>query len=300
MGAGNSDERQMKEFAGKTAVVTGAASGIGLAMVERFAAARMNVVMADIEKDNLSQQAERLAALQHNVLPVVTDAMRRESIDNLFSEAVSTFGKVHILCNNAGVVTGGISPPIWEVPDADWEWVMGVNFDGVLHGLRRFVPHMIEHGEPGHIVNTASVAAFMPAGGTYGVSKHGVLVVSEALHRDLAAQGSAIGASVLCPGWVNTKIAEAERNRPQNLTSSHNPDGAPLDMGDALLKGRQPSDIADQVFTSIEQERFYILPHKDWDQVALGRTQAMIDRGDPYQIDMVNMREEGRKSGQDL
>lgn len=293
-------KKQMKEFAGKTAVVTGAASGIGLAMVERFAEARMNVVMADIEQDNLSAQAERLIALQHNVLPVVTDAMRRESIENLFTEAVNAFGKVHILCNNAGVVTGGVSPPIWEVPDADWEWVMGVNFDGVLHGLRTFVPHMIEHGEPGHIVNTASVAAFMPAGGTYGVSKHGVLVVSEALHRDLAAQRSAIGASVLCPGWVNTKIAEAERNRPQNLTSSHNPDGDPLDMGDALLKGRQPSDIADQVFTSIEQERFYILPHKDWDQVALGRTQAMIDRGDPYQLDMVEMRESGRKSGQDL
>ncbi len=290
----------MKDFAGKTAVVTGAASGIGLAMAERFAAARMNVVMADIEENQLKEQADRLSALQHNVLPVVTDAMRREAIDELRDKAIDAFGNVHVLCNNAGVVTGGVSPPIWEIPDSDWDWVMGVNFYGVLHGLRAFVPHMLAHGEPGHIVNTASVAAFMPGGDTYGVSKHGVLVISEALHRDLAARKSALHASVLCPGWVNTKIAEAERNRPQALSNAHNPDGAPLDMGDALLKGRQPSDIADQVFTAIQQQSFYVLPHKDWDQVALGRTQAMINRGDPFKLDMLQMREEGREAGQDL
>jgi len=290
----------VKDFAGKTAVVTGAASGIGLALTERFAAARMNVVMADIEEDKLAEQAERLSALQLNVLPVVTNAMRRDAIDNLREEAIKAFGNIHVLCNNAGVVSGGSPQPIWEIPDADWDWVMGVNFHGVLHGIRAFVPHMLEHGEPGHIVNTASVAAFMPGSGTYGVSKHGVLVLSEGLHGDLAACKSALGASVLCPGWVNTQIAEAERNRPQNLANDYNPKGAGLDMGDALLKGRQPADIAEQVFAAIEAQQFYILPHKDWDQVALGRTQAMVDRGDPYIIDMVRMREEGRAAGQDL
>jgi len=290
----------MKDFAGKTAVVTGAASGIGLAMAERFAEARMNVVMADIEEQQLAEQAERLTKLQYSVKPVVTDAMRREAIDHLRDEAIAAYGNVHVLCNNAGVVSGGISPPIWEISDADWEWVMGVNFWGVMHGLRAFVPHMLEHGEAGHIVNTASVAAFMPGGDTYGVSKHGVLVVSEGLHRDLAARNSALHASVLCPGWVNTKIAEAERNRPPNFANANNPDGAPLDMGDALLKGRQPSDIAQQVFNAIEAEQFYVLPHKGWDQVALGRTQAMIDRGDPYKLDMVAMREEGREAGHDF
>ena len=290
----------MRDFAGKTAVVTGAASGIGLALTERFAEARMNVVMADIEKDQLNEQAERLRARQFNVLPVVTDAMHREAIDNLRDEAINAFGKVHVLCNNAGVVTGGDPGAVWEIPDTDWNWVMGVNFYGVLHGLRAFVPHMLEHGEPGHIVNTASVAAFMPAGNTYGVSKHGVLVLSEALHRDLKARSKDLSASVLCPGWVNTKIAEAERNRPQNFANDYNPNGAGLDMGDALLKGRQPADIAEQVFAAIEQQQFYVLPHKDWDQVALGRTQAMINRGDPFEIDMVKMREEGRAAGQDL
>jgi len=290
----------VKDFAGKTAVITGAASGMGLAFAERFAKARMNVVMADIEENKLKEEAERLSALQLNVLPVVTDAMRRESIDNLRDEAVNAFGKVHVLCNNAGVVSGGTAQPIWEIPDADWEWVMGVNFHGVLHGLRAFVPHMLEHGEPGHIVNTASVAAFMPGTGTYGVSKHGVLVLSEGLHNDLKARNSAVKASVLCPGWVNTQIAEAERNRPDGLANNYNPKGDGLDMGDALLKGRQPADIADQVFAAIEQEQFYILPHKGWDQVALGRTQAMVDRGDPFVVDMVQMREEGRASGQDF
>jgi len=290
----------VKEFAGKTAVVTGAASGMGLAFAEKFANARMHVVMADIEKDRLEQEAERLAAQQLSVLPVVTDAMHRESIDNLRDEAIGAFGKVHVLCNNAGVVSGGAPIPIWEIPDADWNWVMGVNFYGVLHGIRAFVPHMLEHGEPGHIVNTASVAAFMPGGDTYGVSKHGVLVITEGLHRDLKARNSALGASVLCPGWVNTQIAEAERNRPDALANEFNPDGDGLDMGDALLKGRQPDDIAEQVFAAIENQQFYVLPHKDWDQVALGRTQAIVDRGDPYVLDMVKMRQEGRASGLDF
>lgn len=280
----------MKDFAGKTAVVTGAASGIGLAMAERFAAARMNVVMADIEATTLAAKADELAARQHNVLPVVTDAMRRDSIDNLLEQATAEFGNVHVLCNNAGVVSGGVSPPIWEIPDADWDWVMGVNFYGVLHGLRAFVPHMLQHGEEGHIVNTASVAAFMPGAGTYGVSKHGVLVISEALHNDLVSRNSKIGASVLIPGWVNTKIAEAERNRPQALSSTHNPDGDPLEMGDALATGLQPENIAEQVFAAIDARQFYVLPHKGWDHVAVGRTQAMIDRGNPYELDMVRLR----------
>ena len=276
----------MQAFEGRTAVVTGGASGIGFALAQRFAGAGMNVVLADIEESALERAVTYLEERQHRVLGVVTDTMRRESIDNLLESTVNEFGNVHVLCNNAGVVNGGSPRPIWEIDDADWDWVMGVNFDGVLYGLRTFVPDMIGHGEPGHIVNTASVAALMPGGGPYGVSKHGVLVISEALHRDLAAAGSKIHASVLCPGWVNTRIAEAERNRPATHDTAHNPDHDPLPIGDALTGGKDPAEVADLVFQSIEQERFYILPHAGWDEVVLGRVNAVVGRNQPYQMDM--------------
>lgn len=286
----------MKEFEGKTAVVTGGASGIGMAMAERFANAKMNVVLADIEADALQRATTYFEQRQHRVLGVLTDTMQRDSIQNLLQEAATEFGNIHILCNNAGVVNGGAQPPIWQISDADWDWVMGVNFNGVLYGLQTFVPHMIGHGEPGHIVNTASVAGLMPGGGPYGVSKHGVLVISEALHRDLAAANAAIGASVLCPGFVNTKIAQAERNRPSTFNTADNPDGDPLDVGDALSHGKDPADVAQIVFESIENDRFYILPHAGWDEVVLGRVNAIVGRGAPYGMDMaalINKRADG-------
>jgi len=277
-------------------VVTGGASGIGLAMAQRFAEAQMNVVLADIEEQALSRAVEQFESRQQRVLGVLTDTMRRESIEQLLHDTNREFGNVHILCNNAGVVSGGNAPPVWEISQTDWDWVMGVNFQGVLQGLQTFLPHMVAHGEEGHVVNTASVAAFMPGSGSYGVSKHGVLVLSETLHRDLAAQNAKIGASVLCPGWVNTKIAESERNRPGSHANPANPDGAPLDVGDVLKKGTDPSDIAQVVFESIENNRFYILPHEMWDKVALGRTNAMIERGAPFSIDRVALSEESVKA----
>ncbi len=277
----------MKNFAGKTAVITGGASGIGFALAERFARERMNVVLADIEATALEQAVQHLSERQYRVLGVVTNTMRKDSIESLLARTVAEFGNVHVLCNNAGVVSGGGRVPIWEISDADWDWVMGVNFDGVRFGLQTFVPHMLEHGEAGHIVNTASVMALVPGGGTYGVSKHGVLVLSEALYRDLKDRGAAIGASVLCPGWVNTRIAEAERNRPVALTSASNPAGAGLQMGDVLKQGKAPADVAELVFRSIQAERFYILPHAGWDEAIRGRVEAVLARGAPYAMDMV-------------
>lgn len=176
----------MKDFAGKTAVVTGAASGIGLALAERFAAARMRVVLADIEEDALSRAVEQLEARQAEVIGVPVNTMVRESVFELAERAIDAFGKVHVLCNNAGVASASsVSAAIWEQSRSEWDWVLGVNFNGVLYGLEAFVPHMLEHGESGHIVNTASLAALMPGGGTYGVSKHGVLVLTETLYNDL-------------------------------------------------------------------------------------------------------------------
>ena len=210
----------MKQFEGKTAVVTGAASGIGRALAERFAQARMQVVLADIEKDALDRAVQELEQRQHRVIGVVANTMVRESVEALAKRAIEEFGKVHVVCNNAGIaaMASGMKP-IWEVSDRDWQWVMGVNFYGVLYGIQAFVPHMLAHGEEGHIVNTASLAGLMPGGGTYGVSKHGVLSLTETLHQNLTMQGAKIGASVLCPGFVNTNIFDAERNRPKDLAT---------------------------------------------------------------------------------
>src|SRR5262249_52570339 len=228
----------MQGFEGKTAVVTGAASGIGRALAERFANARMQVVLADIEKDALDRAVRELEERQHRVIGVVTNTMLRDSVEALAKKAIDEFGKVHIVCNNAGIagMAGGMKP-IWEVSDRDWDWVMGVNFYGVLYGIQAFVPHMLAHGEEGHIVNTASLAGVMPGGGTYGVSKHGVLSLTESLQQGLTMAGAKIGASVLCPGFVNTNIYDAERNRPKDLTTSGGAEPAPemREMGRAML-----------------------------------------------------------------
>ena len=214
----------MKDFAGKTAVVTGAASGIGFALAERFAAARMQVVLADIEEDALNRAVKQLEERQAEVIGVPVNTMVRESVFDLAKRAIDTFGKVHVLCNNAGVAsTSSVSAAIWEQPRSEWDWVLGVNFNGVLYGLEAFVPHMLEHGESGHIVNTASLAALMPGGGTYGVSKHGVLVLTETLYNDLKARGAAIGASVLCPGFVNTQIHGRRAQSPGRTAQCHRP-----------------------------------------------------------------------------
>ena len=279
----------MKEFQGKTAVVTGGASGMGLAFAKKFADARMNVVLADIEEAALQNAVTYFEERQQPVLGVVTDTMRRDSVENLFARSVAEFGRVHVLCNNAGVVNGGPPTPIWALPDVDWEWVMWVNFYGVLYGLQTFVPHMLEHGESGHIVNTASVAAFMPGGGPYGVSKYGVIHLSEALHRDLAAAESKLGASVLCPGWVNTRIDEAERNRPGALASASNPSGTGLQLGNTLSEGMAPEAVADLVFEAIENDRFYILPHPGWDDVVTGHAEAIVARQGPYTLDVMDL-----------
>ena len=283
----------MKQFEGKTAVVTGAASGIGRALAERFARARMQVVLADIEKDALDRAVRELEERQHRVIGVVANTMIEKSVQALAERAIGEFGKVHVVCNNAGIaaMASGLKP-IWEVSDRDWEWVMGVNFWGVLYGLRAFVPHMLAHGEEGHIVNTASLAGLMPGGGTYGVSKHGVLSLTETLHQNLQMQGARIGASVLCPGFVNTNIFDAERNRPKELSagaSAANNAGM-AEVGRAMLAaGKQPAEVADIVFDGIEQNRFYILPHPAWDDAVRSRIDHVLARGAPMTLDMEDM-----------
>jgi NAD(P)-dependent dehydrogenase (short-subunit alcohol dehydrogenase family) len=275
----------MKVTRGATAVITGGASGIGLALARRCAAAGVNLVLADIETTALEQAVVWFEGRQHPVLGVVTDTRRKAAVENLLAEATARFGNVHLLFNNAGVVNGGPPLPIWEVPDADWDWVLGVNLHGVRYGIAAFVPHMLGHGEPAHVVNTASIAAFLPGGGPYGVSKHGVVLVSEALAHGLRAADAAIGVSVLCPGWVDTRIAEAERNRPGELASGRNPGNAGLDVGAALKQGKSPDAVAEAVFDAIAKDQFYVLPHAGWDDVVTGHAAAIVARGAAYQLD---------------
>ena len=285
----------MEVFEGKTAVITGGASGIGRALADRFGEARMNVVLADIEEAALERAVAEMEQRQVRVLGVVTDTMRRASIEALADEVEAEFGDVHILCNNAGVASMA-SAPVWELPDADWDWVMGVNFSGVLDGIRTFVPRMLAHGEPAHIVSTASLAGLIPGGGPYGVSKHGVLSLSEGLKSDLAAIGSNIGVSVLCPGFVNTNIVDAERNRPDGRSGST--DDPRLDgLADMLRGGKDPSEVAEIVFDSIRRDAFYILPHPAWDDIVRGRVEAVLARGGVYQVDFTAMtpRDDGER-----
>jgi len=207
------------DISGKTAIVTGAASGIGLGIATALAEAGANVVMADIQKDAVEEAAHGLSGTNKRVMPVRIDVTQEQSVLNALAEAERNFGKLHIACNNAGVPMHGTR--LIDVPRGDWEFVIGVNVWGVIHGIRHFLPAILKHGEEGHIVNTASVAAFQNRRGTnqgpYSMSKYAVLSLSEALEHEL--EGTNVGVSVLCPGPVNTNIPRGARNRPDHLGS---------------------------------------------------------------------------------
>ena len=258
----------MKEFAGKVAVVTGAASGIGLAFATRFAQEGMKVVLADIEAEPLEAAQAAIRAKGATTIAVRTDVMHEAEVKRLADTAFDTWGNVHVLCNNAGVGGGAGADGLWNVPGEDWAWVLGVNFSGVLHGIRHFVPRMLEKGEAGHIVNTASVAGLV-TGGTgapYTISKHGVVALSELLYKDFKARNAKLSASVLCPGWVDTRIIDSGRNRPRELKPAADIVMTPqmqvrLQAVRAFLKnGFKPEAIAGMVFDAIRSDTFYIVP----------------------------------------
>ena len=284
----------MRDFAGKTAVVTGGASGMGYAFAERFAAEGMNVVLADIETDALNAAVTRLEQQERNVLGVEVNTMRRETLENLRDQAVDRFGKIHVLCNNAGVTSrqdAGVGTlPVWEIPDSTWDWVMGVNFWGVLYGLQVFVPHMLEHGETGHIVNTSSVMGLVPSGSAYGVAKHGVLTLTEGLWHHLRTAESNISASVLCPGFVNTQITEAERNRPAEFGEKIEGTEEQRAMFQVLLgEGMDPSDVAELVWQAMVNDQLYILPHAGWRGIVRERVEAILEGKEPVELDFQDM-----------
>ena len=275
----------MRELKGKVAVVTGGASGIGRAMAERFAREGMKIVLADVEEKPL---AEAAAAIGRTVETVAlrTDVSRWEDVDALAKKAFEAFGGAHVLCNNAGVGGGGVC---WEVPQAEWEWILGVNLWGVIHGIRAFVPRMIAQGE-GHVVNTASIAGTIsaPGMGPYCATKHAVVTMSECLHHDLAltGNGSKLHVSVVCPGWVKTNIADAGRNRPAGArTADHEPTPQEQMMEgmvrNAIASGIPASEVADEVHRAVVNDRFYVFTHPKMLKAVERRTRGMLENEVP-------------------
>ena len=251
------------------AVITGAASGIGRGLAERFAAEGMKVVLADVEEETLAKLEADLKAQGATVLTVRTDVSNAREVENLAVQTLETFGGVHILCNNAGVVC---SRPVWEHTLADWEWVLGVNLWGVIHGIRAFVPRMLTQGNECHIVNTASILGLVGGSGEgiYKVSKHGVVVLSETLADELAQKGANIQVHVLCPGWVRTGILDAARNRPdalQNPAEKKRPQelviGGSRNARAEMEAGLSPAEVAEHVYNAIQNGTFYIHTHPE-------------------------------------
>jgi NAD(P)-dependent dehydrogenase (short-subunit alcohol dehydrogenase family) len=272
----------MKEFKDRVAVVTGGASGIGRAMAERFGAEGMKVVLADVEEEALKQAEAEFREKGVDVLGVRTDVAKPEDVEKLAQETLNAFGAVHIVCNNAGVA--GAWGPTWENTLDDWRWIMGVNLWGVIYGVRTFLPIMLKQDEEGHIVNTASLAGLMPGAGIYGVTKQAVVALSESLYNELKLANAKVSVSVLCPGWVNTKIMDAERNRPADLPSTIavGPDPQRERMQEMvrnfLKNGMAPADIAEQVFQAVRDEKLYIITHPEMDFIIKDRFDRILAR----------------------
>lgn len=270
----------MNELDGKVAVITGGASGIGLALARAAAAAGCKVVLADIETDALAAAAASLPD-GTEVLTVECDVSDPARVDALRDATVDRFGAVHLVCNNAGVSAGG---PVWTHTPEDWDWVLGVNLYGVVNGIRSFVPLLIEQGE-GHVVNTASMAGLTspPFMSIYNVSKHAVVTLSETLFADLALTGATgVGVSVLCPGWVRTRIHEADRNRPGISTRDLEDNAGFRGIVAGLIdSGLEPDDVAAQVLAAVRERRFYVLTHPDWNGQITDRVERIVGGQDP-------------------
>ncbi|MFZ0752206.1 MAG: SDR family NAD(P)-dependent oxidoreductase [Trebonia sp.] len=269
---------------GKVAVVTGAASGIGLGLSERLAAEGMHVVMADVEEPALAKAASALAGNGASVLPVLTDVADPAAVDALRDSAVAAFGAVHVVCNNAGV--GGPHGALWECPPGEWDWVLGVNLGGVINGVRTFMPLLLEQ-DAGHMVNTSSIfGVFAGTLGPYGVSKHAVAALTETLYFNLKSLGvSHVGVSVLCPGAVRTNFGTSARNRPSWA-------GPPVVRGEAEQEsaerfdrlsatGASPAEVAAIVVDGIRARRFYLLTSENRNEAVTRRGEEIVAGGPP-------------------
>ncbi|NMG73700.1 SDR family NAD(P)-dependent oxidoreductase [Aromatoleum diolicum] len=277
----------MQELSGRIAVITGAASGIGLAMAWRFARAGMKVVAADVDAAALATACAALAAAGHEAIAVRTDVANAAEVDALADRAYAAFGAVHLLCNNAGVVPSGRYRPVWEYPLEDWRWSLDVNLFGVIHGLRSFIPRMLEGGAPGHVITTASVAGLISGSGSavYSATKHAAVRVTEALYASLRERGAPIGVSLLCPGLVNTRIYESERNRPDRLRPAAGPATESEELqavAASLYAGAMsPEEVADIACQAVLDDRLYVLTTGSFDDAIRDRMEAILARRNP-------------------
>jgi NAD(P)-dependent dehydrogenase (short-subunit alcohol dehydrogenase family) len=271
----------MDEFAGKVAVVTGAGSGMGKAFAERFAAEGMTVVVADIQADALAQTDEELRAAGAATLAVPTDVSSADAVRHLAEAATAAFGDIHLLCNNAGV-EGYLDGALWEATDKDWAWTFGVNFWSVVHGIREFVPRMLAHGEPAHVVNTVSMTGVIAPGNLYGITKHAVLALTEVLANDLRQRAARVGVTALCPGTIATNLFRGNRNRPDSLRNETEPPGAAAGrevrdrMHAVLAAGMPPAEVADRVVQAIRSNALYLLTDHEWDEMIIDRHRAIL------------------------
>ena len=269
---------------GRVAVVTGAASGIGLGLAHRFAAEGLHVVMADVEEPALAKAAAGVAESGASVLPVTTDVADLPAVEALRDAALSRFGAVHVVCNNAGV--GGSHGPLWECPPGEWDWVFGVNLTGVMNGVRAFMPVLLGQ-DAGHLVNTSSIfGVFAGTLGPYGVSKHAVTALTETLYFNLKSQGIAhVGVSVLCPGAVRTNFGASSRNRPAwagPSTARDDAERAAAERFDELaVLGASPAEVAGIVVDGIRSRRFYLLTSDNRNAAVLRRGQEVVAGGPP-------------------
>jgi NAD(P)-dependent dehydrogenase (short-subunit alcohol dehydrogenase family) len=265
---------------GQVAVVTGAGSGIGLALADRLARSGLSLVLADVQEDALAAAAAMTAARGVDTFSVRVDVSKEAEVQALAEQTLDRFGAVHLVCNNAGVAAR--ADP-WFGPLSAWQWVMGVNFWGVVHGCRAFLPHLVGGG---HIVNTASIAGLMPGfAPSYDASKHAVVAISEDLFNTVRLAGLPIGVSVLCPGWVRTNILEADRNWPAELGEKPAADATAAviehHVRRAIEEGSTPAYVADAVVDAVVAERFWVIPHQEFLDVVARRWETIIDRADP-------------------
>lgn len=267
-------------------MVTGAASGIGRALAERFADAGMNVVLADVEAPRLAEAEASVRERDVEALAVVTDVSDPDAVDELADQAIARFGRVNVLCNNAGVAGSLGGGPI-EL--TEWQWVLGVNLWGVVHGHRSFLPHLVEHGD-GHIVNTASMAGHLPGHSAYSASKWAVVALTEGLFQALRAQGSTVGVSCLCPGWVDTDIGGSSRNRPE--WASRSALDEPTEMAaaaqeyvlDQLRSGMPPDEVAGLVHDAVVADLLWVFTDPQMVASLDTRFQAVLSGENPPPI----------------
>jgi len=267
---------------GRVAVVTGAGSGIGFALAEAFARQGLHIVLADVQADALEAATVKIADLGVETLAVRTDVSKVEQVEALAAAATDRFGSVHVVCNNAGV--SGAGDP-WLGPLSSWEWTIGVNFWGVVYGVRTFLPLLVMGGG-GHIVNTASIAGLYPGfSPPYDASKHAVVAVTEGLYNSMRMVGMPIGVSCLCPGWVRTGIIESDRNWPAELGDPPVRDAAAevarKYVKRAIDEGMTPAAVADRVIEAVRADRFWVFPHPEWVDMVVRRFERIAEGLNP-------------------